>query len=429
MPEVALCLSGWVGTSVTDGGLSIRRNLVGPLLDPDTFFAATFWPTDDCASSLCKDEVSRRFHALNFTRVATTPSLTLEDLTQRMEALPHWLSILQAFNSSPTHACNRTNGVAQHYKCSLHVSNNWFAPVLGNSHLHVLRQLHDISRCLHLIEDHEASTSRLGQWYTRVVHSRPEFTWLRPHPPLELMPSAFAWLPLGEDWYGGVNDRHAVLNRTAATAYMLRWESIINGDIMGISHQLARGVILNGLMLNDENLVAETLHHRGVPIRRFPGCQTLACCGGVGFSACGNMRGVCHNKLLPEPEFVTEQCLHAWPTYQNRSKFLLSVRSLAADAIRLGGTRILRVVEGKYGSELHMSFLHALASSLPGANLSLTRWSGIRITAPRVHQACFRAIFDGLELATLKLKEIPTWWNSPSRPVFGEVSAGIIWVK
>ena len=50
----------------------------------------------------------------------------------------------------------------------------------------------------------------------RVVFSRLEFWWLRPHPPLRLLHPSVVWLPSGEDYYGGVNDRHAVLNRSAA---------------------------------------------------------------------------------------------------------------------------------------------------------------------------------------------------------------------
>jgi hypothetical protein len=37
------------------------------------------------------------------------------------------------------------------------------------------------------------------------------------------------WVPSGEDYYGGVNDRHAVLSRAAAEIYMRRWDLITDG--------------------------------------------------------------------------------------------------------------------------------------------------------------------------------------------------------
>ena len=90
----------------------------------------------------------------------------------------------------------------------------------GSAKLHVLRQLHDIHRCLNLVSQRERT---LGMLYDRVVHSRLEFVWLRPHPPLELLAKHAVWIPSGEDYYGGLNDRHAVLSRAAAEVYMRRW--------------------------------------------------------------------------------------------------------------------------------------------------------------------------------------------------------------
>ena len=104
--------------------------------------------------------------------------------------------------------------------------------VLGSARLHVLRQLHDLRRCLTLVGEREAAT---GVPYTHVIHSRLEDVWLRPHPPLALLPVREAdgreavWIPSGEDYYGGINDRHAVMSRAAAEFYLRRWDYVING--------------------------------------------------------------------------------------------------------------------------------------------------------------------------------------------------------
>jgi hypothetical protein len=112
--------------------------------------------------------------------------------------------------------------------CAPHVH----VQVLGSARLHVLRQLHDLRRCLTLVGEREAAT---GVPYTHVVHSRLEDVWLRPHPPLALLPVREAdgreavWIPSGEDYYGGINDRHAVMSRAAAEFYLRRWDYVING--------------------------------------------------------------------------------------------------------------------------------------------------------------------------------------------------------
>lgn len=48
--------------------------------------------------------------------------------------------------------------------------------------------------------------------YDRFVVTRSDFIWKCPHPPMELLDPARAWIPDGE-WYGGYTDRHIVLSR------------------------------------------------------------------------------------------------------------------------------------------------------------------------------------------------------------------------
>jgi hypothetical protein len=46
------------------------------------------------------------------------------------------------------------------------------------------------------------------------------------------------WIPSGEDYYGGYNDRHAVLSRSAAELYFRRWDFILDGSVMRIDTQV-----------------------------------------------------------------------------------------------------------------------------------------------------------------------------------------------
>jgi len=108
--------------------------------------------------------------------------------------------------------------------------------VLGDHGIHNLHQLQALSLALQLV----AHTERRNGWrydrtalvrvtlsltltrtrtltrYGRIVHTRLDLQWLRPHPPLRLLAASQAWVPSGEDYYGGLNDRHAVLSRTQA---------------------------------------------------------------------------------------------------------------------------------------------------------------------------------------------------------------------
>jgi hypothetical protein len=94
----------------------------------------------------------------------------------------------------------------------------------------VLRQLHDIRRALSLLSAREAAA---GAPFDRVVHTRLEFAWLRPHPPLSALHPAHVWVPAGEDYYSGVNDRHAVLSRAAAEVDGGHFHSADGGHFLG----------------------------------------------------------------------------------------------------------------------------------------------------------------------------------------------------
>uniref|UniRef100_A0A7S4V5H1 DUF7796 domain-containing protein n=1 Tax=Alexandrium monilatum TaxID=311494 RepID=A0A7S4V5H1_9DINO len=82
-------------------------------------------------------------------------------------------------------------------------------------------------RCLEMISAHERSRAAR---YRLVVQSRPDLLWKEPHP----LPAHFAgertvWVPEGHDW-GGLNDRHAVMGRDTADAYLGGgWSDLLSG--------------------------------------------------------------------------------------------------------------------------------------------------------------------------------------------------------
>ena len=130
-------------------------------------------------------------------------------------------------------------------------------------------------RALALLAEHEAAT---GAAYARVVRSRLDLRWLAAHPPLSLLPATSVWIPLGEDYYGGLNDRHAVLSRAAATAYFGRWAAILDGSVLDTDRQLAARRVDDGQALNPENFLTASLAKRGLRVRRFAPVMFLGCC-------------------------------------------------------------------------------------------------------------------------------------------------------
>ena len=86
-----------------------------------------------------------------------------------------------------------------------------------------LREFHYQSRCMQMIEAHEAQV-RGGLQYERVLFTRLEMIWLQPHPPLSLLDPSLVWVPAGED-NGGINDRHWLAGRAHARHMMRRYDA------------------------------------------------------------------------------------------------------------------------------------------------------------------------------------------------------------
>ena len=66
----------------------------------------------------------------------------------------------------------------------------------------------------------------LCEVYDRFVITRSDFLWENQHPDLSLLDECFIWLPMGES-YGGVTDRHVILNRDDLGAYLNLLEEIL----------------------------------------------------------------------------------------------------------------------------------------------------------------------------------------------------------
>eukprot|EP00906_Rhabdomonas_costata_P031975 RCo045092 len=126
------------------------------------------------------------------------------------------------------------------------------------------------SQCLKMIRAHELSTARRGQKYVWVVWSRLDMVWLHPHPPVGVLDPRKVWIPSGQDYFGGLNDRHAVCSRTAAEVYFRRWESLLSG---------AAAPSLCVAQSNSERFLRFHLHFAGLPVARFPAVAFLLCCG------------------------------------------------------------------------------------------------------------------------------------------------------
>lgn len=304
LPRVGACFAAWQGVDVPDAGASLSKFLLAPL-GAEAHLALTHQAGDRC-STLSECQVATRLRAL--TPVASTQlsaALTTSQLVEMLESLSHWPSIMRAYNSGAVscprsttgpHAGGPHAGGHSPYRCSgIAFGNSILAPVLGDPKLHVLQQLHGMHDCIELISKHEASR---GAQYERIVYSRLEYAWLSPHPPLSLLEPAYMWVQAGQDYNGGLNDRHALLPRAAAEFYLRRWDFLLNGKILKIDRQLRFGRVRAGNMLSDENYVHDVVNFFGIEVRRFPVMQFLGCCNlGVPGAKC--FHAICFKRKLP----------------------------------------------------------------------------------------------------------------------------------
>ena len=264
-PDVAVCFAGWLNVNIPGNGASARANLVDALA-ADAFLAATYkppgWPERppraDCrprrrrAASAVSHEAQCLLDQVEglkpFAGFRIDRMLTREQLLARVREQPQWDNISRQFDIRKT-----TYGITM------------WAPVLGSEHLSVLREQHDLSRVMDLLEAHERAR---GARYRRVVWSRLEYDWLAPHPPLRVLDEGWVWTPPDSS----MSDRHAVLDRAAADVWFRRWELILSRELLAV---LPMRVVLRG---GPEHLLREILRKRGLRVLTFPPTMLLSCC-------------------------------------------------------------------------------------------------------------------------------------------------------
>jgi hypothetical protein len=317
--SVAVCYSGWLAVRVPKRGAGARRHLLD-VLAADAFVAGTYLPPEMAACGGQTKCLLRRLDGLRpITRARVDPMLSVEDLRRLVTVSPNWPAVSKHFDHRRT-----LNGISI------------WAPLLGDGNLSVLRELNDYSRVFRLVEEYERAR---GLPYERVVFSRLEFDWLAPHPPLDLLEPEAVWLPSG-GVSGGVNDRHAVVSRSAAPTYFKRWQLLLSPHLF---RRLPRRVILRE---GPEELLKSVLSGAKLRVRYFPSTMVLGCCSATARKArrCFGAH-VCVVRRREEAD-------HDDPRAAPRRRFAS------------------RAVSAKYFDELKFAERHAAALACPGARFA-----------------------------------------------------------
>jgi hypothetical protein len=244
--SIAVCYAGLMSVNLPERGATARQHLVD-VLGADVFLAGTFFTTGKLATK-CKRKclLGKASGLAPFTATRLDPMLSRRQLLGRIQQTPHWEQIKRNFTWAP------------------HGLTIW-APVLGNPTLSVLREQHDLSRVLDLLESHERSRAFR---YQRVVWSRLEFDWLAHHPPLDVLPTGIIHVPPD----ASMSDRHAVMDRSAADIYFRRWELLQSAELPNI---IPSEILLKG---SPEYLLLALIQTRRQRVATFPPTMVIPCC-------------------------------------------------------------------------------------------------------------------------------------------------------
>ena len=334
--RAVVCFSSFIFTPVADDGTNLRRRLVDPL-EADVILALTRGSSPvaaPCRSIDTCEPLRRSYRALmpRAVHVSLVPDMNAASLLSGLDRLAHWPLLLSAFNWSGVLRELGPRSETRHYRvppgeprrsfvreygtagwsaqicATARLGSGYLAPAVGKMSYHCLKNLHSFGRVLRVLREVERAR---GAAYELVVRARPDMYWIAPHPRLALFlppptgglpvvapPHAHAWVPIGEDYHGGLNDRHVVLTRPAADAFFSQFETIINGSILAIDPTLRRGY--GDHCANPEYLFARTFMHRGIGISRFPAAAYLLCCSASG------LKGGCHRPRcidVPAPSY------------------------------------------------------------------------------------------------------------------------------
>lgn len=113
------------------------------------------------------------------------------------------------------------------------VRGNWLGCYEGDADREAMRrfgsglcQMYSHRQCHAMIVDYEA---KRGMQYGRIVYSRPDFQWIAPHLPLDMLPEMELWIADGED-NGGLNYRHWVMPRAMMDILLTAWDRVLDGS-------------------------------------------------------------------------------------------------------------------------------------------------------------------------------------------------------
>jgi len=407
----AVLFASWHGVSIQNGGANIRKNLVEPL-GADILLLLTYRTEDGCSSAETCGMLARVAGLGPVARFQVERQLTTRELANALDASPGWPPLFEVYKR--TAGCVRLNesgttrGAATPYRCKAikEAGNIFLAPVIGNPRLNVLRQLHMQARVLRMLERHELE-DRGGTPYSRVVWSRLEFMWLAPHPSVHrLQPSSCVWVPIEED-YGGINDRHALLDRTGASAYLGRWNMLLSGKVLDIAPCMRERQCTQ----SSERLTAATIIYHNLTVCRFPSAAFLQCCRDA-------HRGVCYKTACHKWH---------WPLQKQAVELTQNISGNISS------------ISGKYPKEIASAVLHASAFELPGMRFrhervlfppkgfwydQLAQGTSLVVDAPREevgqwqrHREVKRAlaIVQGFKWTLLKLKSAAHETSSAAR--------------
>eukprot|EP00927_Polykrikos_kofoidii_P076373 TRINITY_DN733_c1_g1_i13.p1 TRINITY_DN733_c1_g1~~TRINITY_DN733_c1_g1_i13.p1 ORF type:complete len:652 (+),score=72.30 TRINITY_DN733_c1_g1_i13:141-1958(+) len=150
---------------------------------------------------------------------------------------------------------------------------NWRSPLFNQPGGSLLMLYHQ-AMCHQMVVAHE---QQRGSTYSLVVWTRLDMYWMVPHPPLQLGQAAkslagesIVWVPRGEDWFGGLNDRHAAFSRRAFDIHHSSFHKVASGNISGVQ--------VGKFGTSSEHLWRSVVQRANVTLRRFDSAAFIMCC-------------------------------------------------------------------------------------------------------------------------------------------------------
>lgn len=192
-PSVAVCVGGWLELTYPRNAQSVADNVFS-VMPAEAFVAGTLRggivTAARTSAALAGISALRQWFARTSVIIMPTPA----ELRTALEGSGH-------FSDYETQASKGGSGRFDFKRPDSADPTTWvpimMSPALGNPNGNTLQEFHYQSRCIRMVNEHEAE-ARGGRRYERVMFTRLEFEWLHPHPSLQLLDPALLWLPTGE---------------------------------------------------------------------------------------------------------------------------------------------------------------------------------------------------------------------------------------